>query len=121
EPSIIVTDRSHNTLQYLTMDGEYIETLTGYGLPANVDIYKNIMMIPELKARITLLDENNKIVGRLGEAVERVNSVKELRRKPELWIDGQFVHPHDACFDSEGNIFVAEWVETGRITKLTRI
>ena len=121
EPSIIVTDRSHNTLQYLTMDGEYMETLTGYGLPANIDIYKNIMMIPELKARITLLDENNKIVGRLGEAVERVNSVKDLRRKPELWIDGQFVHPHDACFDSEGNIFVAEWVQTGRITKLTHI
>lgn len=103
------------------MDGEYIETLTGYGLPANIDIYKNIMMIPELKARITLLDENNKVVGRLGEAVARVNSVKDLRRKPELWIDGQFVHPHDACFDSEGNIFVAEWVETGRITKLTRV
>lgn len=121
EPAIIVTDRSHNTLQYLTMDGEYIETLTGYGLPANIDIYNNIMMIPELKARITLLDENNRIVGRLGTAVERVNSVKDLRRKPELWIDGQFVHPHDACFDNEGNIFVAEWVQTGRITKLTRI
>jgi hypothetical protein len=103
------------------MNGEYIETLTGYGLPANIDIHNNIMMIPELKARITLLDENNRIVGRLGTAVERVNSVKDLRRKPELWIDGQFVHPHDACFDNEGNIFVAEWVQTGRITKLTRI
>lgn len=28
---------------------------------------------------------------------------------------------HDACFDKNGDIFVAEWVETGRITKLTRM
>jgi len=30
------------------------------------------------------------------------------------------VHPHDACFDSDGNLFVAEWVSAGRITKLRR-
>jgi len=35
--------------------------------------------------------------------------------------DTLFVHPHDACFDAEGNIFVAEWVNGGRITKLTRL
>jgi hypothetical protein len=121
KPSIIVTDRSHNTLQYLTMDGRYIETMTDYGLPANIDIRGNIMMIPELKARVTLLNEKNEVVARLGAAVERVNSIKDLRKKPDQWIDGQFVHPHDACFDNEGNIFVAEWVHTGRVTKLTRV
>lgn len=121
EPSIIVTDRSHNTLQYLTMDGEYIETMTDFGLPANIDIRGNTMMIPELKARVTLLNEKNEVITRLGEAVERVNSVKDLRKKPDLWIAGEFVHPHDACFDKQGDIFVAEWVHTGRITKLTRI
>ncbi|MGC6425875.1 MAG: peptidase, partial [Akkermansiaceae bacterium] len=36
-------------------------------------------------------------------------------------IDGKFVHPHDACFDPEGNIFVAEWVSTGRVTKLRKV
>jgi hypothetical protein len=29
--------------------------------------------------------------------------------------------PHDACFDPAGNIFVAEWVHTGRITKLRKV
>jgi len=37
------------------------------------------------------------------------------------WQDGKFVHPHDACFDKDGNIFVAEWVERGRVTKLRRL
>ncbi|MFT5301860.1 MAG: hypothetical protein ACI814_002672 [Mariniblastus sp.] len=121
EPSIIVTDRSHNTMQYLTMDGEYIETMRDYGLPANVDIRGNLMMIPELKARITLLNEKNEIVARLGEAVKRLGEVKDLRSKPEQWKPGQFVHPHDACFDQDGNILVAEWVSTGRVTKLTKV
>lgn len=120
-PSIIVTDRSHNTLQYLTMDGEYIETMKDYGLPANVEIRDNIMMIPELKSRVTLLNEKNEVVARLGEAVDRLGEIKDLRKKPDQWKNGDFVHPHDACFDQEGSIFVAEWVEPGRVTKLTKV
>lgn len=120
-PSIVVTDRSHNTLQYLTMDGEYIETLKGYGKPANVEVRDNILLVPELKARVTLLDEKNEVVARLGEATKRLDEVENLRGKPKEWKAGQFVHPHDACFDQAGNIFVAEWVHTGRITKLTKL
>ena len=37
------------------------------------------------------------------------------------WKDGQFIHPHDACFAANGDIYVAEWVGTGRITKLERV
>ena len=33
---------------------------------------------------------------------------------------GKFVCPHGACFDHAGNIFVVEWVEVGRVTKLRR-
>ena len=43
-----------------------------------------------------------------------------MRGHPEQWRPGRFVHPHDARFDAEGNIYVAEWVRTGRITKLIR-
>jgi hypothetical protein len=31
------------------------------------------------------------------------------------------VHPHDACFDRDGKIFVVEWVLTGRVTLLKRV
>jgi hypothetical protein len=34
---------------------------------------------------------------------------------------GKFVCPHSACFDHEGNIFVVEWVEVGRVTKLKKV
>jgi len=45
----------------------------------------------------------------------------QIRRDPSQWRPGKFVHPHDACFDRDGNIFVAEWVSTGRVTKLARM
>ena len=34
---------------------------------------------------------------------------------------GKFVAPHGACFDHAGNIFVVEWVEVGRVTKLRKV
>jgi hypothetical protein len=79
------------------------------------------MVVPELKACVTLLDADNKVVARLGRAVERLAEIKDLRQQPDKWVDGQFVHPHDACFTPEGDIVVAEWVATGRVTKLERV
>jgi hypothetical protein len=121
EPSIVVCDRAHHTLQYFTLAGEYLETLSGYGLPANIDTWNELMLVPELHARVSLLDAENKVVARLGADVERVTTGKGIRNDSKLWHDGRFVHPHDACFDAEGNIFVAEWVQTGRVTKLKRL
>ncbi|MFM8478056.1 MAG: hypothetical protein ACKOEO_19905 [Planctomycetaceae bacterium] len=121
EASIVVTDRAHNTLQIFSMDGVYRETLEGFGLPANIDTLGSLMLVPELKSCVTLLNEKNEVVAQLGRAVERLDEVKDLRGKPDQWKDGQFVHPHDACFAPNGDIYVAEWVATGRITRLQKV
>ena len=121
KPSIVICDRAHHTLQYFTMDGKYIETLTGYGLPANADTYENLLLIPELHARVTLLNEKNEVVAQLGTDVARIKSEGGIRNDPKKWLDGKFVHPHDACFDNDGNILVAEWVASGRVSKLKRV
>lgn len=121
EAELYVTDRAHHTVQILTLEGEHKRTLEGFGLPANLDTFENLMVVPELHARITLLDENNEVVVRLGDDVERVTGGDNIRSKPGEWKEGKFVHPHDACFDAEGSIFVAEWVSTGRVSKLTRM
>jgi len=121
EHTIVVTDRAHGTLQIFGLDGTYKETIPGFGLPANIDTLGGLMLVPELKACVTILDEKNQVVARLGRAVERLSEIKDLRKQPDKWLDGQFVHPHDACFSPTGDIFVADWVETGRITKLEKI
>ncbi len=123
EQQIVVCDRAHHTLQYFTMDGKYLETLTGYGLPANAETWKDLLVIPELFARLTLLNSKNEVVARLGDDVARVTGKDggAIRGDRNQWIDGKFVHPHDACFGHDGSIFVAEWVGTGRISKLKRL
>jgi hypothetical protein len=72
---------------------------------------------------LTLLNAKNEVVARLGDDVARVTGQDggQIRGKPDLWQDGKFVHPHDACFDKNGDIFVAEWVATGRVSKLKRL
>ncbi len=120
-PSIVVTDRAHGTLQRFDMQGRYIETIAGFGLPANLETRGNLLLVPELKAQVTLLDKQDQIVARLGTGTQRLGQIEQLRGKPDQWKDGEFIHPHDACFDAEGNIFVAEWVRPGRVTKLSRI
>lgn len=123
QESVVVTDRAHHTLQYLTLDGKHLETLTGFGLPANADTWKDLLVIPELLGRMTLLDSNNQVVARLCDDAERVKSDAQfkIRGDRELWQEGRFVHPHDACFAEDGSLYVAEWVTTGRITKLKRL
>ncbi len=124
---IVVTDRAHHTLQVFSLAGEYSRTIEGFGLPANVDTHGDLMLVPELVARVSILDKDLNTVATLGDDRERVLEDKSstggfsIRVNPSRWQDGKFVHPHDACFDSKGNIYVAEWVSSGRIAKLTRV
>lgn len=125
QPRIVVTDRSNNRLQFLDIDGNHLKTMNDFLLPANVDLYGDLLMVPELQARITLMDPEDNIVARLGDDAEYRKALlankMEMRTKPKSWQDGRFIHPHDACFDKEGSILVAEWVVTGRVSKLTRL
>lgn len=123
EPSLVVVDRANARLQWFTLDGKHLRTQDGFLLPANTDTRGDLLLIPDLHARVTLLGKENQVVTQLGEDPQWLERVKteDLRSKPETWENGRFIHPHDACFDAEGNIFVAEWVQTGRITKLSHV
>ena len=82
------------------------------------------LLVPDLHARLTILNGQNEVVVQLGDDETWRHAVLAdnfaMRGQPEQWRPGCFVHPHDARFDAEGNIYVAEWVRTGRITKLVR-
>lgn len=122
EEVAVVCDRAKNCLQWLTLDGKHLKTQHGYGLPANCDTMGKLLLVPELQARLTILDEKNEPVARLGEDIKRVTAPgANVRGDKAQWEDGKFVHPHDACFAADGSIFVAEWVATGRISKLKKL
>lgn len=127
EPSLIVADRANKRLQWFTLEGRHLKTLDGFILPANLDTLGEVVLVPDLSARITLLDKNNQVITHLGEdPAWREQVLKDGMKlrgsdKGEGWVSGKFLHPHDACFDPAGNIYVAEWVNSGRITKLRKL
>jgi len=78
--------------------------------------------MPDLGGRVAVFDGDNALIGYLGDAGVPLEDLFPLRENdPATFTPGQFVHPHDAIFDHAGNIFVTEWVEQGRVTKLTRL
>jgi hypothetical protein len=125
--SVVVADRANKRLQWFTLEGKHLKTLDGFILPANLDTHKDVMLVPDLSARITLLGKDDKVITHLGEdPAWREQVLKDGMKMRgsstgEEWVSGKFLHPHDACFDPAGNIFVAEWVHTGRITKLRKV
>jgi hypothetical protein len=123
KPSLIVADRANFRLQYFSLDGEYLSTIKDVLFPAHFDIKGDVLMVPDLHARVSLFDKDNKPIVHLGDDAKRIRADKgfKIRSDPKQWIAGKFVHPHDACFDRDGNIFVVEWVQTGRVTLLRRV
>lgn len=83
------------------------------------------MLVPDLHARITVLGKDNQVVAQLGDDPTWRKQVLAdnlaMRRQPSRWKEGKFIHPHDACFDHDGNIYVAEWVAVGRINRLVKV
>jgi len=121
-----VCDRANKRLQWFDMEGRHLRTMDGFLFPADIDIRGEFMLIPDLHSRITILDGSNKVVAQLGDDPvwrARVLDKKEgMRGKgAKHWPSNRFVHPHDAVFDHDGNILVAEWVAGGRVTKLRKV
>jgi hypothetical protein len=108
-------------LQRFTLDGTHVDFITGFRLPCHFDERQGTVVIPDLHGRVTLLDRENRIVQHLGDSNAPAWN-NPLRGQPrESFIPGQFICPHGACFDRDGNIFVVEWVEVGRVTKLRKV
>jgi hypothetical protein len=124
-PKLAVCDRANKRLQFFDMQGQFLSKLEGLLFPADIDIQGDLMVVPDLHARITLLDKQNQVVAQLGDDPDWRAQVLadnfQMRGQPERWLPGKFIHPHDACFDSRGNLIVAEWVVGGRVTMLQKV
>ncbi len=121
DPVLIIADRGNKRLQRFTLEGKHIDFVNGVSMPCHFHAYKNgDIVIPDLDARVNLLDRDNKVIAVLG--ADDSKTWGDLRKQPrDKFIPGKFICPHGACFDHAGNIFVVEWVEVGRVTKLRKV
>ena len=120
-PILTVADRGNARIQRFTLDGKHIDFVTGTNMPCHFNFFKNgDVVVPDLGARVTLMDKHNQVIEHLGDDSEsKWRDTRKLSR--DHFTPGKFVAPHGACFDHKGNIFIVEWVEVGRVTKLRRI
>jgi hypothetical protein len=118
EPMLIIADRSNRRLQYFTLGGHPRQIITDeLRSPCHFHERNGDLLIPDLESRVTIFDKDNKLIAHLGDGQNFA-----LRDKPrEQFIPGKFIAPHGAIWDHAGNIFVVEWVEVGRVTKLRRV
>jgi hypothetical protein len=125
DPSIVVADRANARLQYFTLEGKHLGFVTEVSFPAHFDIRGSELLVPDLHARVSIFDKDNKVIVHLGYDPEWTKLVLAdnfaMRSQPARFEPGRFIHPHDACYDKDGNIFVVEWVPTGRVTKLRKV
>src|SRR5262249_15309730 len=131
KPVIVVCDRANARLQWFNPDGTFISASAPRELvlfPANAETRGDVLLLPDLHARVSILDkENRRFVPRGGDrgGRERVaaslNRGRAIRSQRKEWPAGNFVPPHAACFDKEGNIFVVGGVATGRVTFLKKV
>lgn len=124
EPALVVADRANARLQYFSLDGKFLSIVSDVSFPAHFDTRGTELLVPDLHARVSIFDKDNKVIVHLGHDAEWTKKVLagfKLRGQPKEWLPGKFIHPHDACYDHAGNIFVVEWVPTGRVTLLKHL
>lgn len=119
KPTLLVADRGNARIVRYTLDDKPIEVIPGTLQPCHFHERNGMIVIPDLSARVTLMDKENKMVAHLCEGL--TGNPPRTTEDRSKFVSNQFVNPHGACFDHQGNIFVVEWVEIGRITKLRKV
>ena len=120
-PLLLVADRANSRLQYFTLEGKHVSFVGGTNLPCHFGERHGEFVIPDLGARVTLMDRNNKVITHLGDDSAAKTWMEVRKETRNHFTPGKFVCPHGACFDHKGNIFVVEWVEVGRVSKLRKV
>jgi hypothetical protein len=118
KPILLVADRGHGRIVRYTLDDKPIDIVEGTRQPCHFHEYNSNIVVPDLAGPVHILDKDNKVVVSMGQGQGNPPRTTDDRSK---FIPGQFVNPHGAIFDHNGNIFVVEWVEIGRVTKLRKV
>ena len=61
-PSLAVADRANARIQYFSLDGKHLSFVEGLSFPADIDTQGDVMLVPDLHARVTLFGKDNKLI-----------------------------------------------------------
>jgi hypothetical protein len=109
-------------LQFFTLDGKYLATVTDdLRHPCHFDQRAGELLVPDLHGRVTILDRQNRLIVHLGDNPNVQKQTGYPNLPHDQRIPGLFISPHSACWDHKGNIYVVEWINDGRVSKLRKV
>lgn len=118
---LYVADRGNHRVQVYTPEGVFLRTFGAEFLtsPDGFAPAGDIVIVPELFGRVSLLDAQDGLIAVLGEngGVEAHDGWPNTN---EL-VEGKFNSPHGAGANTKGDIFVVEWRAGGRVIKLEKV
>ncbi|MGY8770485.1 MAG: hypothetical protein ACKVH8_18885 [Pirellulales bacterium] len=116
EPRILCSDRENRRVVQLSIDGKVLQVIPEMKRPAAVAIHGNYAAIGEIEGRVSLLDKEGNTVKTLGHNTTK-GTFATNKVKPEDWKTGIFTAPHGVDFDANGNLFVSEYNQSGRVIR----
>ena len=118
---LYVADRGNNRIQVFSLDGKFKRIISHPEIerPCGFYQYADELWVPDLNARVVVLDKDDKVAVVLGDNPEAPKTEGWPNIHDKLQV-GKFNSPHALCIDTRGDVYVVEWISSGRITKLTR-
>ena len=118
---LLVCDRENRRLQHLDLDGKFVAVVAeNLRRPCAVSFHGDHVAIAELEGRVAILDGNNKLVAALGDNPDKGQWAK-FGVDPKDWKEGIFNAPHGLSYDHQGNLYIMDWNQSGRITRMNKV
>jgi len=116
---IIAVDRANNRVVHMSLSGEFLGVVTSdLLLPAAITLSGDNVVVGELRGRVTVLDKAGTVVERIGENTGE--GVGGNQAKPESWRTGLLLSPHGVALNAQGDLFVSEFNQYGRVHRFNR-
>ncbi len=121
QPLMLICDRENRRLCHFDFDGKFVRTVTQHlRRPCQISFHGDFAVISELEGRVTILDKDNTPVAFLGDNPQK-SQWANYKVEPGAITTASFSAAHGVHIDKNANIYVSDWNETGRITKLARV
>ena len=121
QPLLLVCDRENRRLSHYDLDGKFVSNVTLHlRRPCQVSFWGDYAVVSELEGRVTILDKDNVPVAFLGDNPhqEQWANYKVL---PGDIAPVNFSAAHGCYIDPNGDIYVSDWNQSGRVSKLARV
>jgi hypothetical protein len=121
QPLLLVCDRENFRLSHFDFDGKFVGHITHHmRRPCQVSFHGDYAVVSELHGRVTILDRDNVPVAFIGDNPQPSQWAK-YELSPKDISPAVFSAAHGCYIDHDANIYVSDWNQTGRITKLKRV